>query len=114
MFIIPLNIILLFVKSICLSYASYLESKRYYYESSLLYERAGGLDTAVRMAEKAGAWQRAGNLARAAGWRAEQLTELWRSLAERLEEAGRGADSAAIWREWLQVGIDQKSCIQSI
>jgi len=89
-------------KCICQSYASYMESKRYYLEASFLAQRAGQANHAVKLAETAGAWQRAGSLARAAGWRAEQLTDLWRSMATRLEEQNKGIESATIWREWLQ------------
>ena len=89
------------IQCICRSYADYLESKKYYLEASFLFERAGLADQAVAAAEKAGSWQRAGHLA--AGWRPERLRELWHSLAKRLEEMERGEESAAIWREKLQV-----------
>ena len=80
-----------------------MESKKYYLESSLLYERAGLSDQAVALAEKAGAWQRAGHLAVSAGWRTERLRELWVGLAGRMEEMDRGVESATIWKEKLQV-----------
>jgi len=89
-------------KCICRSYGEYMESKKYYLESSLLYERAGLSDQAVALAEKAGAWQRAGHLAVSAGWRTERLRELWVGLAGRMEEMDRGVESATIWKEKLQ------------
>ena len=86
------------------SYATYLDRKRYYHEASLLYERADCLELAVGAVERAGSWRRACHLARLAGWSAaDQLGDLWRSLAVRLEGEGRGEESATIYRELLQV-----------
>jgi hypothetical protein len=90
---------------VCQRYAAYLERKRYYHEASLLYERAGCLDQAISMADRAGSWRRACRLARRAGWPADRLGELWRGLAARLEGEGRGEESAAIFKELLQVRV---------
>jgi hypothetical protein len=86
-----------------------MERKRYYHEASLLYERAGCLDPAVSMADRAGSWRRACRLARRAGWPADRLGELWRGLAARLEGEGRGEESAAIFKDFLQVRVHPRT-----
>ena len=85
----------------CQCYAAYLESKRYYEDASLMYERAGNMDSAVDMADKCLSWERAGRLGRAAGWGDDRLGRLYRGLAGRLEEAGREREAALVHRDWL-------------
>jgi len=89
-------------KQVCQSYASYLETKRYYEDASILYERAGKLDQAVTQAELGLSWQRAGYLARKAKWSADRLVELYRNLATKLENNGLAVESAVVCKEWLQ------------
>ena len=81
------------------SYAEYLEGKKYHEEASLMYQRAGHAEAAVRTAAAALCWQRAGHLARSAGWSPEQLGQLYRQLAQQLETAGRCAEAARLLRE---------------
>ena len=86
----------------CSQFAAYLAGKRWHEEASLLYERAGELDQAASQAEAGLHWQRAGWLARAAGWDPARTTDLHRGLAGRLEQAGRAGEAATVWRERLQ------------
>jgi len=89
-------------KQVCQSYASYLETKRYHEDASILYERAGKLDQAVIQAELGLSWQRAGFLAKKAKWSADRLVDLYRNLATKLENNGMGLEAAVVCKEWLQ------------
>ena len=89
-------------REVCRAYAGYLSSKKYHEEASLLYSRAGHLQLAVSEARLGLWWERAGQLARTAGWSGDQLSELYRDLATKLEAAGRGVEAARLLREWCE------------
>ena len=91
-------------RQVCRAYGGYLSSKRYHEEASLLYQRSGNLDEAVSEARLGLCWERAGQLARAAGWPQERLTELYLDLVTKLEAAGRPGEAATILAEWCQDG----------
>ena len=89
-------------REVCRAYASYLSSKKYHEEASLLYSRAGDLQLAISEARLALWWERAGQLARTAGWSQDKLTQLYRDLATKLEAAGRGVEAGQVLRDWCQ------------
>ena len=81
-------------KQVCSSYGEYLESKKYHEEASIMYQRAGKLDSAVTAAVTGLCWQRAAQLARSAQWTNDSLVQMCRQLAAQLETAGRYQESA--------------------
>ena len=89
-------------KQVCLSYGEYLESKKYYEEASIMYQKSEHLDQAVNQAKAGLCWERAGYLAKAADWSNDKLLELFGELASQLETAGRYQDAAAVLKDWCQ------------
>ena len=91
-------------REVCRAYGGYLSSKRYHEEASLLYQRSGDLEEAVREAVLGLCWERAGHLARVADWPQERLSQLYSDLVTKLESAGRPVEAATVLRDWCQDG----------
>ena len=87
---------------VCQSYGEYLESKKYHEEASIMFQKAGNTEKAISEAQAGMCWQRAGHLARAAGWSREQLSQLYRQLSGQLETAGKYREAATVLRDWCQ------------
>ena len=67
-------------KEVCQSYGEYLESKRYHEEASIMFQKADNTEKAVSEAGAGLSWQRAGHLARTAGWSRDKLSQLYSQL----------------------------------
>ena len=89
-------------REVCRAYARYLSSKKYHEEASLLYSRVGDIQEAVSEARLCLWWERAGQLAKTAGWSQDKLTSLYRDLATKLEAAGRGVEAGRVLVEWCE------------
>ena len=98
-------------REVCRAYGGYLSSKRYHEEASLLYQRSGDLEEAVREAVLGLCWERAGHLARVADWPQERLSQLYSDLVSKLESAGRPVEAATVLRDWWVCGAEPGNSI---